>query len=194
MKTYLYFVLMVASSLQLSAQTQPEAQAMAQTPGNTQPALQSTTQAQVPVDGFYNYTILGNASPFNYPKINPSNIRFYKRLWRDIDLTDPQNQVLALPGSSLIEIVLDGIKKGQITAYDPSDDSFKTRLSPQQAMAKMVDTVLIPIFDSKGNQIASKKALNDFNPAKVTKFRIKEDFFFDKQRGKVESRIIGIAP
>jgi len=152
------------------------------------------TTAMVPVDGFYNYTILGNASPFNYPRINPMNIRFYKRLWRDIDVTDPKNQVLATPGSTLIETILEAIKKGQITAYDPVDDSFKFRLSPQQAMAKLVDSVLVPIFDDKGNQIDGKMRLNEFNPEMVSKFRIKEDIFFDKQRAKVETRIIGIAP
>jgi gliding motility associated protien GldN len=36
--------------------------------------------------------------------------------------------------------------------------------------------------------------LNDFNPERITKFRIKEDIFFDKQRSKIETRIIGIAP
>lgn len=150
--------------------------------------------SSIPVDGFYNYTILDNASPFNYPQINPANIRFYKRLWRDIDVTEPKNQVLAVPGETLIEIVLDAVKHGQITAYDAVDDSFKYKLSPQQALAKLVDSVLVPVFDDKGNQIDAKMQLNDFNPEKISKFRIKEDIFFDKQRAKVETRIIGIAP
>src|SRR5690606_36449088 len=36
--------------------------------------------------------------------------------------------------------------------------------------------------------------LNEFNPERVTKFRVKEDIFFDKQRGRLETRIIGVAP
>ena len=150
--------------------------------------------SMVPVDGFYNYTILDNASPFNYPQINPANIRFYKRLWRDIDVTEPKNQVLAIPGETLIEIVLEAVKDGQITAYDAMDDSFKYKLTPQQALAKLVDSVLVPIFDNNGNQIDARMQLNEFNPEKISKFRIKEDIFFDKQRAKVETRIIGIAP
>jgi len=213
MKKYLIALLLTTSGAQLFAQSQASNGALtASTASGKNDSVmlaQNSTQAgvtpgsassgkkdspMVPVDGFYNYTILGNASPFNYPQINPVNIRFYKRLWRDIDVTEPKNQVLAIPGSTLIETILDGIKKGQITAYDNVDDSFKYKLTPQQALAKMVDSVLVPIFDDKGNQINAKMQLNEFNPERVTKFRIKEDIFFDKQRSKVETRIIGLAP
>src|SRR5690606_17063813 len=40
----------------------------------------------------------------------------------------------------------------------------------------------------------AQMTLNEFNPERVTKFRIKEDIFFDKQRGRLETRIIGVAP
>lgn len=213
MKNLLVAILLTASGLDVVAQAQVKGDLTAaalstkQDSALIQPAMASTGSTQTagtvgtvkkdsaaPVDGFYNYTILGNATPFNYPYINPVNVRFYKRLWRDIDVTEAKNQVLAIPGNTLIETILEGVKKGQITAYDPVDDSFKFRLTPQQAMAKLVDSVLVPVFDDKGNQIDAKMQLNEFNPEKITKFRIKEDIFFDKQRAKVETRIIGIAP
>ncbi len=155
---------------------------------------QQKDSLMTPVDGFYNYSILGNATPFNYPQINPANVRFYKRIWRDIDLSDPQNLILATPGSTLIETIIEAVKAGQIAAYDPVDDAFKHRLNPDDAFRKMSDSVLVPIFDKDGNQIDAKMMQNDFNPEKITKFRIKEDIFFDKQRSKIETRIIGIAP
>jgi hypothetical protein len=37
-------------------------------------------------------------------------------------------------------------------------------------------------------------ALNEFNPEKVTRYRIKEEVYFDKQRGRVDTRIIALAP
>ncbi|UZJ65633.1 hypothetical protein OKW96_05465 [Sphingobacterium sp. KU25419] len=49
-------------------------------------------------------------------------------------------------------------------------------------------------FYQANNQIYSKMTLNEFDPTRVTKFRIKEDIFFDKQRSRLESRIIGVAP
>lgn len=145
-------------------------------------------------DGFYQANNMEDAVPFAYPEVNKKNIRFYKRVWRDIDLKDEKNAILAIPGNSLIEVVMKAIEKGKLSLYSPDDDSFKGRLSAQEGMARFADSVLVPIFDGEGNQIDSKMALNEFDPARVTKFRVKEDIFFDKQRSRLETRIIGVAP
>lgn len=148
------------------------------------------------VDGFRSYNILENASPFKYPEPNPVNVKFYKRIWRDIDVRLVENQVLATPGSELINILLEGIRTKKIGVYDPSDDSFKKPLSSEDAEKRLKgDSVMVPTkFDEQGNAIEYSKMVNEFNPEKIVKFRIKEDVFFDKQRSKVETRIIGIAP
>ncbi|ULT28234.1 hypothetical protein KUH03_17555 [Sphingobacterium sp. E70] len=39
-------------------------------------------------DGFYQANNMEDAVPFAYPEVNKKNIRFYKRVWRDIDLKD----------------------------------------------------------------------------------------------------------
>ncbi len=156
----------------------------------------SVLQDTIPVtDGYFQAnTALEGAVPFQYPKVDPANIRFYKRVWRDIDLADQRNQLLGVKGASLIEAIMKDIAAGKLTPYEPSEDSFKHRLSAREGSARFQDSVLVPIFDQDGNQIESKMVLNDFDPAKVTKFRIKEDIFLDKQRGRVETRIIGVAP
>lgn len=156
---------------------------------------QPVTKDTIPVtDGFYQANSMEDAVPFAYPEVNKKNIRFYKRIWRDIDLRDAKNLVLAVPGNSLIEVIMKAIKKGKLSLYSPDDDTFKHRISANDGMGRFADSVLVPIFDQEGNQIDSKMTLNEFDPAKVNKFRIKEDIFFDKQRGRLESRIIGIAP
>lgn len=156
---------------------------------------QEIIQDTVPTtDGFYQANNMEDAVPFAYPEVNKKNIRFYKRVWRDIDLKDDKNAILAVPGNSLIEVIMKAIEKGKLSLYSPDDDSFKGRLSAQEGMARFADSVLVPIFDGEGNQIDSKMALNEFDPARVTKFRVKEDIFFDKQRSRLETRIIGVAP
>lgn len=145
-------------------------------------------------DGFYQVNNLDDAVPFAYPEVNLKNIRFYKRVWRDIDLKDERNFIYAIPGNSLMEVIMKGIETGKLTPYNPEDDSFKGKLSATEGIARFADSVLVPIFDDEGNQIDSRMALNEFNPERVTKFRIKEDIFFDKQRGRLETRIIGVAP
>lgn len=159
--------------------------------GDTSEFLQDTIPES---DGYYQVNNLENAVPFAYPKVNPKNIRFYKRIWRDIDLSDKENYIFATPGASLIEAIMKGIKLGKLTPYNPEDDGFKTRLTAMEGEARFTDSVLVPIFDDEGNQIDAQMTLNEFNPEKVTKFRIKEDMFFDKQRGRLETRIVGVAP
>ncbi|RZF57435.1 gliding motility protein GldN [Sphingobacterium corticibacterium] len=145
-------------------------------------------------DGFYQANNLEDAVPFAYPKVNMKNIRFYKRVWRDIDLSNEENYIYAIPGASLIEAIMNGINEGKLTPYSPEDDTFKTKMTASQGVAQFADSVLVPIFDDEGNQIDAQMTLNEFNPERVTKFRIKEDIFFDKQRGRLETRIIGVAP
>ena len=149
----------------------------------------------IPVtDGFYQANNLEDAVPFAYPEVNRKNIRFYKRVWRDIDLKNEDNYIYAIPGNSLMEVIMKAIEDGKLTPYSPEDDSFKERMSASEGIARFADSVLVPIFDDQGNQIDAQMTLNEFNPERVTKFRIKEDIFFDRQRGRLETRIIGVAP
>lgn len=158
-------------------------------------ASQDIIQDTIPTsDGFYQANNMEDAVPFAYPEVNKKNIRFYKRVWRDIDLKDEKNYILAVPGNSLMEVIMKAIEKGKLSLYSPDDDSFKGRMSAQEGMSRFADSVLVPIFDGEGNQIDSKMTLNEFDPARVTKFRIKEDIFYDKQRSRLETRIIGVAP
>ncbi|MDR3678791.1 MAG: gliding motility protein GldN [Flavipsychrobacter sp.] len=154
-----------------------------------------------PMDGFYKQNPLEGAKPFQFPAINVNNVRFYKRIWRDIDLQYPKNRIFATPGASLMDIILAALQNGKLTAYDasstkenPTGDAFVAPLTYTQAMSKLTDSVLVPQFDENGNQTGAVMKLNDFNSETVTKFRIKEDIFFDRQRSRVETRIVGLAP
>src|SRR5690606_16372604 len=115
-------------------------------------------------DGFYQANNLEDAVPFAYPKVNMKNIRFYKRVWRDIDLSNEENYIYAIPGASLIEAIMNGINEGKLTPYSPEDDTFKTKMTASQGVAQFADSVLVPIFDEEGNQIDAQMTLNEFNP------------------------------
>ncbi|QJD96963.1 gliding motility protein GldN [Mucilaginibacter robiniae] len=152
----------------------------------------------VPMDGYYKNTLYTRAKSFAYPAVNSNDVRFYKRVWRDIDLKDPKNMLLNTPGSTLASVVLEGVKLRRITAYQPSitnsDSTFAKPLRVSHAMGLLQDSAMVDQFDANGNKVGSKMVLNDFNPERITKFRIKEDIYFDKKRSLVVSRIIGIAP
>jgi len=133
-----------------------------------------------------------DARPFPYPRISQANIRLYARVWRVIDLDDTANAILDIPGRSLMETIMNNIRSGKLTPYEKDD--FKTKMTAKQGEMRFADSVLVPKFDKDGNQVSSKMVLNEFNPEKIRKFRIEEDVFFDRQRGRVDTRIIALAP
>ncbi len=146
-----------------------------------------------PVDGFYKITNLKGAKPFAFPKSNKHNIKFYKRIWREIDLTDSVNKIFAMPGETLMQLVMEAIKYHKLIAY--RDEGFKKQVSYKEIIQIFTDSAIVPIFDSiTGDQIGSKTVFNDFNADSVIKFEFKEDIYFDKIRGKVITRIIGLSP
>lgn len=173
--------------------------AWAQTP-NLNNAKKPTPKER-PLDGYYKKSNVVSAKVVPYAPIREADVFFSKRIWREIDLRDPLNKPFAAPKARLIDIVMDAVMAGELTAYDPTPtkedvggDEFSKILTPQQAYAQFVDSVLVPKFDADGNQISAEMKAGEFNPDSILKFRIKEDWIFDKQRSVFEPRIIGIAP
>lgn len=169
-----------------------------------QPNLNNSTtpqQADRPVDGYYKKSNITEAKVTPYANLREADVMFAKRVWREIDLRDKMNRIYASPKARLIDILMDAVMAGELTAYDatstkddPNGDEFSSILKPEQAMAKFADSVLVPDFDQNGQQIGSHMEPGEFNPDSILKFRLKEDWIFDKQRSVFEPRIIGIAP
>ena len=145
-----------------------------------------------PTDGYYKLANLKGAKPFPFPKEDKNTVKFYKRLWREINTTDSENRIFAIPGETLIQFIMDGLKNGKLIAYD--DDGFKKKLTYKQVMGRFKDSSIVSIIDSQGEVQGTRTVANEFNPDSVTKFEIKEDIFFDKVRGRVVTQIIGIGP
>ncbi|MGB4773657.1 MAG: gliding motility protein GldN [Daejeonella sp.] len=158
-------------------------------------------QADRPLDGVYKKKHILDAKAIPYANLREADIMFSKRVWREIDLRDKMNMIFASPKLRLIDILMDAVMAGELTAYDANSskgdvngDEFSTVLKPDQAMLQFVDSVLVPIIDKEGNQTGTEIKPGEFNADSIVKFRIKEDWVFDKQRSVFETRIVGIAP
>ncbi|MDB5119380.1 MAG: gliding motility associated protein GldN [Sphingobacteriales bacterium] len=164
----------------------------------TKPAKQTDR----PLDGYYKKSNILNAKVTPYASLREVDVMFSKRIWREIDLRDKMNMAFASPKARLIDILMGAIMAGELTAYDATPvagvdingDEFSTILKPEAAMSKFADSVLVPIIDKDGNQTGTEIKPGEFNPDSIVKFRIKEDWVFDKQRSIYEPRIVGIAP
>ncbi|WP_431199152.1 hypothetical protein ACRQ5D_04610 [Mucilaginibacter sp. P25] len=88
-----------------------------------------------PLDGYYKKNNILNAKVTPYPNLRENDVAFAKRVWREIDVREKMNQYLASPKGRLIDVLLDAIAKGELTAYDPT---------PGKRMIPMAMVLLLP--------------------------------------------------
>jgi len=156
-----------------------------------------------PRDGVVDKADKLEKKPIPYPWIRQADYVWEKRLWRVIDLREKMNQPMYYPETphnnwkSFMTVLMDAMKEGSITAYDASSttDEFIIPLSYKEIMAKVekADTIQMQ-RDYIPYEFYDTVIVKKFQPTDVKKFRIKEDWFFDKQRSMLEVRIIGICP
>src|ERR1700742_3301537 len=71
-----------------------------------------------PMDGYYKKTNIFSAKVTPYPYLRESDVAYAKRVWREIDTRDKMNQYLASPKLRLIDVIMDAVASGELTAYD----------------------------------------------------------------------------
>lgn len=157
---------------------------------------------QPPVDGYYVKSDILDRKVVEYAPINPADVAYVKRVWLEFDLREKTNNIYASPNKGLMSVLLEAVLAGELTAYDPTPtpedptgDSFKTILPVDQILTRLgSDSTLVEQYDEYGNVVSSHFEASTFDPNSVVRFRIKEDWIFDKRRSVFEPRIIGIAP
>ena len=171
------------------AQTQPAGEAVND---NWQPSLVR--------DGVYDRTQHVTV-PLEWQPVREADILWKKRVWREIDTRQKQNMAFRFPGDEysgggmFIEILIDALKKGKIKGYSTIDDRFTTALSKDQIMEMLIGTPDTTYVDNPMTGETTMTITESvFNPEIVTKLRLKEDWVFDRNLGRMVVRIIGLAP
>lgn len=152
-------------------------------------------------DGVYDKISAPNRKPIPYAPLREADAMWTKRIWRTIDMREKINQPFYYPiapqngRKSFMQVVVDAIKEGSITAFDGNDDEFKIPMTYNQIIKNLSDTVRLqktrpyPPYDTYDTLVAKS-----FDPTAVKQLRVKEDWFFDKQRSVMDVRILGICP
>lgn len=164
-----------------------------------------TVSAQVmdspPNDGVFEKIHNKNRKPVPYASLREADAMWTKRIWRIIDMREKINLPFYYPTipqngrRSFMQVVLDAVKEGSITAYESTSDEFLVPIPFDQIMKSLtkIDTVQQqrsePPYDTYDTVIVS-----EFDPTSVKKIRVKEDWFFDKQRSVLDVRILGLCP
>jgi len=154
-----------------------------------------------PRDGVYDKTTISQLEPIAYPYLREADIIWTRRIWRIIDMREKMNQPFYYPltpqnnWKSLMTIIWDGLREGTIVAYSADVDQFLTPITFNEVKDRIEipDTMFVPDPDNPEQKIM-KVIKVDFASENVKKFRVKEDFYFDRQRSVMEVRILGICP
>jgi gliding motility associated protien GldN len=152
-----------------------------------------------PEDGFYENVWIEEKRPVQLPYVRQADVLWEKRVWQIIDLREKINHPLYFPTTtiddrqSLMQVLMSSINEGSIRAYD--DDEFTMPMTPEEIKENYARqevrrfTRPEPPYEEYDSLIEIPLSSED-----VTKYRIKEDWFFDSKRSVLDVRIIGICP
>lgn len=144
-------------------------------------------------DGVYDRVIAQEREPLPYENIREADVFWQKRIWRIIDTKQKMNHSFSAAQQPFIKVLLDVIEKNPSgTVY--ADESFKTPLNPQDLNLRLGSVDTVTVIDPETYAETKTVVKNDFDWSTVTRFRIKEDWIFDKQISTMVVRILGIAP
>jgi gliding motility associated protien GldN len=152
--------------------------------------------------------LVKDRTPLAHENIREDDAWYRERVWREIDIREKMNLPFRYKADEdngnqrFIIILLNALRSGEVTAFDPTvDDRFTTPMTLDkigEMVAGRCDTTQIPDYvkDPNGTKGIFKDTTvcAEFNPDDIAKFRIKEEWVFDKESSRLYARILGIAP
>lgn len=164
-------------------------------------SVKSQVMDAPPNDGVYDKIHIQNRKPVPYVPLKQADAFWTKRIWRIIDMREKINLPFYYPTTpqndrrSLMTVMLDALKEGSLPAYDISNDEFLIPLAYTEIMKNLTSEDSVEVYDSlPPYNTYWVQIVKEFDPGEVKQIRIKEDWFFDKQRSVMDVRILGICP
>jgi gliding motility associated protien GldN len=143
--------------------------------------------------------------PVPYPAVKESDVMWHVTIWRDIDLREKRNHALYFPTEpqgnfkSLGQLIFDAIDM-----YNPDNENALPLYTDEYCNVKKERSELkdalgnpkkmLELDPDTGEPIGEKIIDNPFTASEIMYYRLKEVWFFDKNRGEMNVRILEIEP
>jgi gliding motility associated protien GldN len=157
-------------------------------------AQDNLDEADRKLDGGYEEVTLKEREIVAYDHLREADIKWKKRIWRVIDFKEKINLPFAHPQKGIVKILHDAAKSGEIQVFTLSDkgETFQEPMKAQDVAQIGVRNDTITRVNFETGLEERVPAVSDFDPAKVTKMRIKEEWYFDIETSTMVTRILGI--
>ncbi|MBK8885422.1 MAG: gliding motility protein GldN [Saprospiraceae bacterium] len=152
----------------------------------------STPSEYIFIDDIVNKRIVVDNKLMAAQPIREADIAWEKRVQRVIDSREKLNLPFRSQELNLFKVLQTMIDNGDITGF--SDDQFKNVYTAEEIRGKMVKMDTSFTLDPETYEEKIVIAKNDINWEDVYQYRVKEVWYFDKQRSVMDVRILGIAP
>jgi gliding motility associated protien GldN len=140
-----------------------------------------------------------------YPHLREADVMYKRRIWQEIDLRQKFNHPFYFPldpiqdRQNLFDVIREALLvEGSLVAYSAGplgdDDEFTFPLSADSIRQILNPVTLVKQYDDFGEVIGTVQQSNELSSDKITRYRIKEDWIWDRQRSERYVRILGIAP
>lgn len=136
------------------------------------------------------------AVPYRY--IREANVKWSKRIHRVIDVREKQNKVMHWPRNPFYILIWNAAMDGEVTAYATDSlegGSIKTPEDIEKEISiEMTIQVPNPFNPNDPYDLVDSVVTETYEPKKIVKYRIMEDWIFDYNYSDFRARIIAIAP
>ena len=140
-----------------------------------------------------------------YPHLREADVMYMRRVWQVMDLQQKINHPYYFPTvpikdrKSLFDVIRQGLlDEGSLVAYSTGaidDDEFTIPLLPDSVYNLLnIITIEDEYADDGLTVIGKKKVETKIKSDDITRYMLKEDWIWDRQRSERYVRIIGIAP
>lgn len=147
-------------------------------------------------DYTYPHTAVKERKAVPYRYIREANVKWSKRIHRIIDVREKQNKIMHWPRNPFYLIVWNSAMNGVLTAY--RNDSLTSIKTPEDIDKEISieSTVMVPNPDNPDDpyDLVPTTVSEKYDPKKITKYRLMEDWIFDYNYSDFRARIIAIAP